>query len=84
MNYLYEAIHYYLLHRETEWLFGTEQGRNHLAESAGFQRLVVVALNRQHTYDNMESIRQELSTKVMELAPPGFKSGTQVGICQAW
>lgn len=67
--------------RETDWLFGSEEGRNHLAKSAGFERLVVVSLSRHHTYVDMESVKQELSVKVMELAPPGFKDGVQV--CKA-
>nr|XP_022321268.1 methyltransferase-like protein 13 [Crassostrea virginica]XP_022321269.1 methyltransferase-like protein 13 [Crassostrea virginica] len=64
--------------RETDWLFGSEEGRNHLAKSAGFERLVVVSLSRHHTYVDMESVKQELSVKVMELAPPGFKEGVQI------
>ncbi|KAK3088532.1 hypothetical protein FSP39_020234 [Pinctada imbricata] len=64
--------------RETEWLFGTEAGRSHLAQSAEFQRLVVATLNRLHQYESMDSIKQELSMKVLELAPPGFNTSTQV------
>lgn len=64
--------------RETDWLFGSEEGRNHLAKSAGFERLVVVSLSRHHTYVDMESVKQELSLKVMELAPPGYKEGVQI------
>lgn len=59
-------------------MFGSEEGRNHLAKSAGFERLVVVSLSRHHTYVDMESVKQELSLKVMELAPPGYKEGVQV------
>ncbi|KAK3697598.1 hypothetical protein RRG08_033328 [Elysia crispata] len=55
--------------RETEWLFSTDKGRLHLQESAGFQRMVVVSLNRGHSFENMEAIKAELSGKVMELAP---------------
>ncbi|KAI8779458.1 methyltransferase-like protein 13 [Biomphalaria glabrata] len=55
--------------RETEWLFSTDKGRLHLQESAGFQRLVVVTLNRGHEYENIDAIKAELSNKVMELAP---------------
>ncbi|XP_007433820.1 methyltransferase-like protein 13 isoform X1 [Python bivittatus] len=64
--------------RETEWLFGTEEGRKQLAMSAGFWRLVTVALHRNQHYDNMGAIQAELSEKVMELAPLGLPAQQQV------
>ncbi|CAM5134141.1 unnamed protein product [Eretmochelys imbricata] len=64
--------------RETEWLFGTEAGRKQLAASAGFRRLITVALHRDQHYEGMEGIQAELSGKVMELAPPGLPSQQQV------
>ena len=64
--------------RETEWMFATDAGRRELSESAGFERLVVVCLGRNHTYKDKDSIQAELSSKVMELAPPSFKPGTKV------
>ncbi|NXA34160.1 MET13 protein, partial [Eudromia elegans] len=64
--------------RETEWLFGTEEGRRQLATSAGFRRLVAVALHREQRYEGMAGIQAELSGKVMELAPPGLPAGQQV------
>lgn len=64
--------------RETDWLFSTEAGRVQLSASAGFERLIVVCLHRDHVYTDLDSIKAELSCKVMELAPPGFKTGVQV------
>ncbi|NXE75545.1 MET13 protein, partial [Cochlearius cochlearius] len=64
--------------RETEWLFGTEEGRKQLAGSAGFGRLVTVALHREQHYEGMAGIQAELSGKVMELAPPGLPARQQV------
>ncbi|KFO07878.1 Methyltransferase-like 13, partial [Balearica regulorum gibbericeps] len=64
--------------RETEWLFGTEEGRRQLAASAGFGRLVTVALHREQRYEGMAGIQAELSGKVMELAPPGLPARQQV------
>ncbi|XP_006887489.1 PREDICTED: methyltransferase-like protein 13 isoform X1 [Elephantulus edwardii] len=58
--------------RETEWLFGMEEGRKQLAASAGFRRLVTVALHRGQQYEGMDSIQAELSARVMELAPAGM------------
>ena len=59
-------------------MFSTQNGRKTLASSADFERLVVVALCRDHQYDNMDAIKAELSGKVMELAPPSYRTGTQV------
>nr|XP_014345432.1 PREDICTED: methyltransferase-like protein 13 isoform X2 [Latimeria chalumnae] len=64
--------------RETEWLFGTDEGRKQLAQSAGFRRLLVVSLHRDQDYAGMQSIQSELSGKVMELAPPGLPHNQQV------
>ncbi|XP_070177056.1 eEF1A lysine and N-terminal methyltransferase-like isoform X2 [Littorina saxatilis] len=64
--------------RETDWMFSTDAGRKLLSESAGFERLVVVVLSREHEYESMDSIKAELSSKVMELAPPSHKKGVQV------
>lgn len=64
--------------RETDWIFSTEAGRLQLSDSAGFERLIVASLHRDHVYTNLDSIKSELSSKVMELAPPGFKTGIQV------
>ncbi|XP_022094933.1 methyltransferase-like protein 13 [Acanthaster planci] len=64
--------------RETEWMFSTDKGRRKLAESAGFQRLLVVSLHRDHFYTDMSSIKAELSSQVMELAPPGLDESIQV------
>eukprot|EP00058_Branchiostoma_floridae_P014709 XP_002600197.1 hypothetical protein BRAFLDRAFT_204501 [Branchiostoma floridae] len=64
--------------REVEWLFATDDGRRQLAGTAGFRRLVVVSLQREHPYETMAEIQKELSAKVMELAPPGFNRKIQV------
>jgi len=49
-----------------------------LATNAGFERVVIVSLGRGHTFTDMDSIKKELSTKVMELAPARFNHNTQV------
>lgn len=70
--------------RETEWLFGTEEGRRQLAASAGFGRLLTVALHREQRYEGMAGIQAELSGKVMELAPPGLPARQQVSPHCPW
>lgn len=64
--------------REHEWMFSTREGQDQLAISAGFQRLVIVALNRGHQYTNIDKIKEELSGKVMDLAQDGVSSAVQV------
>uniref|UniRef100_A0A452FII6 eEF1A lysine and N-terminal methyltransferase n=1 Tax=Capra hircus TaxID=9925 RepID=A0A452FII6_CAPHI len=63
---------------EGEWLFGMEEGRKQLAASAGFRRLITVALHRGQQYEGMDSIQAELSARVMELAPAGMPAQLQV------
>ncbi|KAM4722465.1 eEF1A lysine and N-terminal methyltransferase [Rhinophrynus dorsalis] len=69
--------------RETEWLFGSEQGRKQLAGSVGFRRLIIVALHRDQQYGGMEAIQSELSAKVLELAPPGLPANQQIPFLSA-
>ncbi|XP_078074203.1 eEF1A lysine and N-terminal methyltransferase isoform X2 [Mustelus asterias] len=64
--------------RETEWLFGTDEGRKQLGKTAGFKRLLVVALHRDQLYESMEAIQSELSGKVLEFAPSGLPANQQV------
>ncbi|XP_076359527.1 eEF1A lysine and N-terminal methyltransferase isoform X1 [Tachypleus tridentatus] len=64
--------------RESEWLFGTPSGRQHLAQNANANRLVVVHLSRNHSYSNLEDVKAELSSKVMELAPPQLDPKLQI------
>ena len=54
--------------RETDWLFSSDYGRKQLAESAGFDRLVIVTLHRGHTYHGIERVKEEVSDKALELA----------------
>lgn len=55
-----------------------EEGRKQLAASAGFRRLITVALHRGQRYEGMDSIQAELSARVMELAPAGMPAQQQV------
>ncbi|KAE8610735.1 hypothetical protein XENTR_v10012226 [Xenopus tropicalis] len=69
--------------RETEWLFGSEQGRRQLSGSVGFRRLIIVALHRDQQYTDMKAIQSELSAKVLELAPPGLPDHQQIPFLSA-
>lgn len=60
--------------REIEWLFSTSEGRQELAASAKCERLIVVHLLRGIAYGSLEEVKQDLSTKVLELAPHSCKS----------
>lgn len=55
--------------RETEWLFGSHEGRTSLAIQANFTRLVVVHLVRGQIYQDMNSIQQELKGPLATLSP---------------
>ena len=64
--------------RETNWLFSTDSGCRQLAESAGFERLVIVTLHRGHTYQGLDEVKEEVSSKAMELAQSGLPAGKKV------
>ncbi|GAB6023407.1 hypothetical protein CHUAL_008195 [Chamberlinius hualienensis] len=64
--------------RETEWLFGSLKGRQKLGEMTECQRLVVAHLSRNHSYENLEVIKDELSKKVMTLQPKDYDSSMMV------
>lgn len=59
-------------------MFGNAKGRQKLAVSAGASRLIVVHLTRDQTYDSLQAIQDQLSAKVMELAPSKLPSNTKV------
>ena len=66
--------------RETEWLFSSDPGRRQLAESAGFERLVIVTLHRGHTYSSLDAVKEEVAGKAVELVQQGLPHGKQVHV----
>ncbi|XP_036377844.1 eEF1A lysine and N-terminal methyltransferase [Megalops cyprinoides] len=64
--------------RESDWMYGSAEGRSQLARSAGFRRLVIVAMHRDQEYQDMQAVQSELSPMVMDLAPPGMPANQQV------
>lgn len=71
-----------MLSRETEWLFKTRKGQLQLAGTASSNRLVVVHLMRNQVYGKMRDVQDELSDRVLELAPsklpPNYKVSHRV------
>lgn len=59
--------------KECEWLFATKDGRKKLLASAGFGRLAIVLLHRDHEYVSLDAIKEELSAHVKQLAPNNLK-----------
>ena len=72
----------YYAGRETEWQFSSENGQRELAEVIGYKRLAIASLHRGHTYENIDQIKEELSQKVLDVAPPGMPKGYKVFGCQ--
>ena len=61
----YESVH--TCARELEELFSVDAGLMQLAESVGFERLVVVTLHRGHVYASLDAVKEEVSAKALEL-----------------
>ncbi|KAJ7986566.1 hypothetical protein DPEC_G00341200 [Dallia pectoralis] len=64
--------------RESDWLYGSAEGRGQLAASANFRRLIVVAMHRDQEYTDMQAVQSELSQMVLELSPPGMPANQQI------
>ncbi|XP_067943834.1 eEF1A lysine and N-terminal methyltransferase-like [Watersipora subatra] len=62
--------------KEAEQPFASKEGRTDLADSSGYQRLLVVSLDRGHVYHGLDEIKAELSLQVMQFAPAGTKEKT--------
>lgn len=69
-----------LFGRETEWLFSCDEGRKELQRNAGFERLLVVLLNHEIDYHCLDDVKAELSSKVLELAPPDVQKQVYISI----
>lgn len=72
--------------RENEGTFSTSSGRENLARLAGYCRLAVVTLHREHVYTNLERMQDELSPTLKNLGPkktdkkiPYLMSSTDIG-----
>ena len=48
--------------RDNEWLFATVKGRRFLRAKCGVDRLAIVCVHRNQTYDNFESVKKDLDT----------------------
>lgn len=55
-----------------DWLFSTDPGQKQLAESAGFERLVIVTLHRGHTYSSLDSVKEEVASEAVQLVQQGL------------
>nr|SVE72826.1 EOG090X02SD [Ceriodaphnia reticulata] len=64
--------------RETDWLFGSNEGRRQLADSAKYQRLLVIHLGRDHQFVSLDYVQTELAGIVSSLQPQGLPPNTQI------
>ncbi|KAG7260456.1 hypothetical protein CRUP_008807 [Coryphaenoides rupestris] len=57
--------------KETDWQYGSSEGRSQLAASANFKRLVIVSMHREQVYTDMQAVQAELSQMVPFLSVGG-------------
>ncbi|KAK9806887.1 hypothetical protein WJX72_006435 [[Myrmecia] bisecta] len=55
--------------REHEWMFSSEEGHRQIAVSCLSRRVIIVSLNRGHSFASMQSVQSALSPLVLRLAP---------------
>lgn len=67
--------------RETEWLFGTPEGRASLQNSVGYDRLAIITMHRGHTYPSLEELQEELSECILQVAPAGHNRKVNISKC---
>lgn len=61
--------------REHEWIFGVPEGRSALVETSGFDRLAIVHLHRNHHYNSLKEIQEEIADAIIRLSPPKINDG---------
>ena len=64
-----QAASAWLQGREHEWLFASEAGQQQVAASCAAKRLILVTLNRGHTFGDSAAVQAELGPLVVPLAP---------------
>ena len=78
--------------REHAWLFASGEGQGQVAQGCSARRVIVVSLNRGHTFGSLKAVQGELSPLVMDLAPIASRQleaaipfmTTQEGIGSRW
>ena len=55
--------------KERDTMISTEVGKISLCQQAGYSRLIIITLNHGHKFESIETVKTELSPKVVELAP---------------
>jgi hypothetical protein len=50
-------------------MISTEVGKQSLCAQAGYSRLIIITLNHGHKFESIDQVKNELSPKVVELAP---------------
>jgi hypothetical protein len=55
--------------RECESVFNSEMGRQNLCSQVESARLIVIFLGHGHKFDSLESVKDELNSKILELSP---------------
>ncbi|CAH1395829.1 unnamed protein product [Nezara viridula] len=59
--------------RESEWAFGTPEGRQFLLSESHVDRLAVIILNRGHKFTSLEQVKSELNPIIQDFSPGDFK-----------
>lgn len=55
--------------KERDTMISTEVGKISLCQQAGYSRLIIITLNHGHKFESIETVKTELSPKVVDLAP---------------
>jgi len=61
--------------REHDWLFSHREGQQSLCRQHSFHRLLLVALNRGHTFTSLQQVQDEIRGSVASLLPAKERRG---------
>lgn len=64
--------------KERDTMISTEVGKQSLCAQAGYSRLIIITLNHGHKFDSIETVKTELSPKVVDLAPQNCSNSKEI------
>ena len=69
--------------RERDSVYSTELGRQNLCKQAKVARIVLILMGHGHVFENVDVVKNELNSKILELAPDNCQNYKSIPIMTA-
>lgn len=79
-----QDYHRFVCFSEAEWIFGSPKGRKFLTRSTKCNRLAIVTMHKGQKYGNMNSVQDEVSEAVKNMAPRGHAGKVVHPVSNKW